>query len=655
MAPRRNGAGIRGPHSALTDFLASHNISAAEIQNSYRQRMQQAAAQSATPASDETPDAQTPNEDDNGEGSSRQAVIAEDDHEGQDEVAQAESSSRAAERGRKRKRDQEEAIAKIKKGKAAKKTKGASKKKQKKGSDDDDSDFDVLDMYKKAKKLPGQLENCEICDKRFTVTPYSKAGPDGGLLCTPCGKEMAKDAKAADKAKKPVVRKGRRKIESNRLDGLTFKGSKSLQQLCIEKLAKHAEDIDEFGEMPEPIMNRLSEIFSKKRAMNHTTFKLFLNPDLDQVAIHEAAYLETEDYDQIFAICPNVKKLSLRNCCQFKDSNMEYMIEKARHLVDIQLLGANLISNDNWINLFIARGQDLKSFKVEWLDAAFDNQAVEALATYCPNLERLKLERCKQLDVQSVDAIAHMKHLQHLTLRMYNEVPQERVVNLIGQVGGNLRTLCLEHVLDGTLEATDHILDAIHNTCHHLSKFRFTENNECSDEGFANLFTDWTNPPLRYIDVNSNRDLDNTNPDGPEDRPIGLGSLGFAAMMKHSGSALQFLDVSSCRHISRETFAEAFDGVKKYPQMREINLSFCPVVDTSIIAAIFRSCPSIKKVVTFGCFEVADVVVPSGIVLIGAPKAQDAIEQFGDTLMDFQKELQKGMEGMYGPRPVPVM
>jgi DNA repair protein RAD7 len=192
----------------------------------------------------------------------------------------------AAERSRKRKRDQEEAIAKIKKGKAAKK--GAAKKK-KKGSDDDSEFEDIFDTYKKAKKLPGQLENCELCGKRFTVTPYSKAGPEGGLLCTPCGKEMAKEAKATEKAKKPVQRKGRRKIESNRLDGLIFRGTKTLQTLCIEKLAKHADDIDEFGDMPESIMNRLSEIFSKKRAMNSTTFKLFLQPDLDKVQIPEAA------------------------------------------------------------------------------------------------------------------------------------------------------------------------------------------------------------------------------------------------------------------------------------------------------------------------------------------------------------------------------
>jgi DNA repair protein RAD7 len=204
-----------------------------------------------------------------------------------EETVQAESSTAAAERTRKRKRDQEEAIAKIKKGKEAKKGKGAKKKKG--SDDDDDSDYDAMDMYAKAKPLPGQLENCELCGKRFTVTPYSKSGPDGGLLCTPCGKEIAKEKKANEKAAKPTVRKGRRKMESNRLDGFTATGSKTLQQICIEKLAQHSTDIDELGELPENIMNRLSEIFSKKRVMTSRTVGLFLRPSNDNVALHEAA------------------------------------------------------------------------------------------------------------------------------------------------------------------------------------------------------------------------------------------------------------------------------------------------------------------------------------------------------------------------------
>ena len=200
------------------------------------------------------------------------------------------------------------------------------------------------------------------------------------------------------------------------------------------------------------------------------------------------------------------------------------------------------------------------------------------------------------------------------------------------------------------------MLDTIHNTCRKLQKFRFTETHECSDAGYVKLFSEWANPPLIYIDLNSLRDMDNANPDGPGEEPIGLASAGFREMMVHSGSRLEFLDIASCRHISHEAFTDVFDGVRQYSHLREINLSFCPVVDTQIVAGIFRSCPHIEKVVTFGCFLVEDVVVPRGIVLIGAPRAGDQLEQFGDVVLDYQKDLEKEMNEMRAQgRIVPVM
>lgn len=89
-------------------------------------------------------------------------------------------------------------------------------------------------MYAKSKPLPGQLENCEICDKRFTVTAYSKTGPDGGLLCSKCSKEQEAEKKKETKPKPTVSRDKRRHLQSNLLDGIVRNGSKSLQELCVE-------------------------------------------------------------------------------------------------------------------------------------------------------------------------------------------------------------------------------------------------------------------------------------------------------------------------------------------------------------------------------------------------------------------------------------
>jgi len=146
-----------------------------------------------------------------------------------------------------------------------------------------------MNMYKKAKPMPGQLENCEICSKRFTVTAYSKTGPEGGLVCSPCGKELVADEKVSAKKTTRAAPKTRRKAESNRLDGLTSSGCKTLQQLCIEKVADHHQDIDEFGDLPNMIIDRLAEIFAKRRVLTPRTLPLFLRPELNVVAIHDAA------------------------------------------------------------------------------------------------------------------------------------------------------------------------------------------------------------------------------------------------------------------------------------------------------------------------------------------------------------------------------
>lgn len=613
MSGRRGGNRIRGPQSALTDFLASNNISAAQIRDDYARRVAEAEQQAN--AGEGSSNANPPNVEDEAAAAAGAAAI-----------------ERETEKARKRKRDQDDAIEEIKKSKKSKsKKKAPSKKKGKKkdsGDEDSDADYDdaiALDIYRKSMPTPGQLEHCEICNKRFTVTPYSKSGPDGGLLCTPCGKELDKESKADKKAqaKKPAGRK-RRKLESDRLDGLAVGGAKTLQQLCIQKVAQHHEDVDELGDMPFPILERLSEIFAKKRVLNPRTVKLFVRPDLDTIAIHDAAYLEVEDYKNMFAVAPNIEKLILRNACQFKDEALEYMMDRCDKLKSIQLYAANLVTNDMWHSLFKRYGPQLEAVKLQWLDAAFEDNTVQEMVEDCPNLKRIKLKLCKRIGETSIVPIAKLKNLEHLSLQTTQETSSAALVHLITSVGSKLRTFSLEKFID----ADDTVLAAIRDSCSKLSKLRFADNDVATDAGYAALFQSWKNPPLHFADFNSTRDIDNNNSTGPEDA-IGLASAGFKALMAHSGSALVNLDISSCRHITLEAYLDVFGSGQIYPSLEIINISFCSPVETSVVAGIFKSCPSLKQVVAFGCFDILDVVVPRGIALIGVPKAQDAIEQFG--------------------------
>ena len=189
--------------SALTDFLASNNISAAQIRDDYERRRQVAQQQ----VGQETVEV-----------------------EGQPREPEDEERPETFEQRKKRKRREEKAIAKIKQSKDFKRRKAHLA-----GEPDGDGDDIAWDMYAKSKPLPGQLENCEICDKRFTVTAYSKEGPNGGLLCPKCSKDLEKEKKKEGKPKKQSMNRAKqRQIQSNLLDGIVCNGPKSLQELCVE-------------------------------------------------------------------------------------------------------------------------------------------------------------------------------------------------------------------------------------------------------------------------------------------------------------------------------------------------------------------------------------------------------------------------------------
>lgn len=595
---RTNGNTIRGPQSALTDYLAANQISAQQINLDYQNRVRQAQQQEQQDAANA-------------------AAEGQQSDEGEDPVER-----------RKRKRKEEKAIAAIKASKEFKKRKFEHRKEE--GSDaESDDDALAREMLNKPKSKaapkPGQFANCELCEKRFTVTPYTLSGQDGGLLCTKCGKDFKTDQKklenAAKKARKPVQRARKRQQESNRMMGDVKPGARSLVEQCVRKVADVVNDIDEFGDLPQRLLDRLSQILSLKRVLTPRTLNLFLQPDIDRIAVYDCGRLETEDFSRIFAFMPNVERVNLRFAGQFKDENVRYMIEKCRRIKHLQLGSSNLVSNPVWIELFESLGPQLESLKLSELNNSLDDDIVRQLTHQCANLRRLKLRGCSHMTAASISHFKELTKLEHLTLAVGQDCHTDTLVDLISSLGPNLKTLCLEDFHD----ADDTVLQVIRTNCTSLTKLRLTGNANYTDQAFEELFADWPNAALSFVDLSSNRDLDSSHPDADKDRPLGFSSAGLVALMGHSGQALHTLDLHSDRHISHEALTQVFDGKRQYPELRKVDLSFVTHVDDLVINGIFRSCPKLEKLAVFACFQAQEVTIPSGIAVIGLPNAQSAV------------------------------
>ncbi|KAL2259811.1 hypothetical protein VTK26DRAFT_6375 [Humicola hyalothermophila] len=607
-----------GPQSALTDFLASHNISAHQIRLDAEARRRaalnnQGDAGNADNASDQA---------NNNPPSVVPTADAPLDTAGPAHSTRARRAAETSSREEAARKKEQKVIDKIK----------ASKKfqKRKRGIEDSEDEDDLARAIysERSAPLPGQMENCEICGKRFTVTPYTRNGPSGGLLCNPCGKELDKNSAGAKKPPKRVTGGAvgrRRQLQSNILDGTYSLGAKSLMTLCIETLARNIDLAEDLGDLPPKVIDKIARKLSKHRLLDSRTLSLFLQPTAEEVMIYDGAKLSADDFIRIFQTVPGLKRFKVRNAIHFKDEVADYLISRHIELEHLYLHGANLLSDTKWKELLERKGHSLRSLQVYWTDKHFGDEILSLLPTTCPSLTRLKVCHNQQVTGAGLAALAALPALRHLSLDLRNEVHPDVYVSLIAQVGAGLETLSLARVpgVDNT------VLDAIHAHCRSLRKLRITDSEEVTDAGFVRLFDGWANPGLVFVDLQKCRQLDSAR---PRENPDGLGlcSGGFRALMAHSGCALRQLNVHGCRHIERAAFEGVFSQDKAYEGLEKLEISFCEEVTDFVVGRIFRSCPNLRELNVFGCMKVRDVRVPRGRILVGVPNARGMVIEGDD-------------------------
>lgn len=331
--------------------------------------------------------------------------------------------------------------------------------------------------------------------------------------------------------------------------------------------------------------------------------------------------LDTDDYHKILASMPALTRLNLRFVTPMKDRIFQYMMDRDMNIQDLHLDSPNLVTDECWRRFFIRLGSRLHSLKLWNLDSAFDDETMQVMCNSCTSLRRLKLKYLWKIGDKALDAISALKTLEHLSLHLIKETDPEPLLRVLAAIGSQLRSLSLEEF---TL-ADDRLLQTIHVRCRHLFKLRLTSNAVFTDKAFAELFRGWLNPALIHADFHRLRDVDMSNPAGPPE-PVGLASDGFIALMEHSGSRIETLNIASCRHISYKAYEEVFGEHKRYPELKYLDIAFNGVVDDYLAQCILRCCPALSTLVVFGCFKIRDVRVSKGVAVIGTVGAKLTVD-----------------------------
>ncbi|CBQ68074.1 related to RAD7-nucleotide excision repair protein [Sporisorium reilianum SRZ2] len=646
---------VRGPTSALTEFLRERGITARNT-NRFRRRDQdqqdQAAAAPAAVAATapDSPSSASPapaararrplarsgssmnfEEDDETDEDLPPATAAAATAPPSADTEASTSSGRQTRSNGKKRAQQDEVAAEV----SSSSANGKAKKKVKK-DDGDDDDYNPKSPPKKgpapvdwedslglpqasssranfsyANRTPGSIAYCGMCKMKFTVTSYTKMS-DKGPLCHRCGPTYkgpngaGSDAKAKPTPKKKQVR--RKTLQ----DGLR-QSFPSLQSYCIEVISRHIEDVEALGHIGFRNMDAISKSISKNRSLNPRTLQLFLSPTITTLSLYDCSKLDSESLQSIATFAPNLEHINLQLCGMLDNDAIDAWAKKLPKLKSVELYGPFLVRKEAWLRFFEAVGARLESFKIRE-SPRFDLSCAEAMVKHCPNVRELGLAQIGPLDKTMLQPLeSYGDQLTYLDVSdpgvsapgiPPKSLEDEEVVSLLKAVGKNLVHLDVSKNID----LTDRIVEeAVQAHCNKLKTLRLIGCEKLEAKTVAGMFAAWAKQKvagISYLHL---------------DRMLKLDDSLMKPMLTHSGSELVELSLNSVDGITDKGL-EVLANAKNLPRLELLDLSFVRAVDDDSLDKICRNLPSLKKVSVFGCNRISDFIRSDRVRIVGKEK-----------------------------------
>ncbi|KAK9469964.1 uncharacterized protein V1510DRAFT_424365 [Dipodascopsis tothii] len=495
---RAGGSRVRGPNSALTEFLRERGIDANQIRNRYEESLA------------------TPEEED--------AIVTISGAPDGDGEAEAEAAAAAAA--------------------AAAVARAPSKRKKKKT----ESDEELEDLQPLPRRAPGQIDFCAECQCRFTVTVYSKAAAGGGLLCHSCSSKYAEEEKKVRKTQ-AVSRKRKKTVSAALLDKQEV-AVPHLQDICIKLIAAYIDDVDVLGDIGEYNMDKIARILSRNRQLKNSTMKMFLNPALKALRFWDCSNLEADVLQAIGAFCPRLETLVLSMCGRLVDGVLDYYGDKLEDLHSLYLNGAFLVTAPCWARFLDRRGGQLRELTI-MNTLRFTSACMDRLAANCRDtLETLALVRVDSLHHADVARLGEFSALTSLELAHLADdaaVTDDTVVRVLERVGPQLVTLSLV----GCPGLTDASLEGVRR-CGRLQNLTLARCESLTDGGVAALFADWpANAGLISVDLSRCVHVGDTAVQAlVEHSARTLVVLNLNSVYNVTEAALQVLAAADCEYLS---------------------------------------------------------------------------------------------------------
>lgn len=422
-------------------------------------------------------------------------------------------------------------------------------------SDDDDDDpgndaeyRDDLFSADDFKQL-GQEDVCVDCSNPFTLTVYSRyLEASKGYICEDCNELLRKREKSIRQSQ-TNARKRRKKVAKALLDKKTVR-IPSLLDICIKAISNRIEDVEMLGDIGQNNINKISKILSKNRSLNDSTVTLFLNPSIKVLELWDCSNVSSDSFNKIAAYCSQLESLTLFMCGQFHNDNMIYFQDKLPNLRVLALNGPFLISNQQWVEYFDKATCPLEQFEVRNTHRFGNDSLISLLEKRGSHLTLLKLSRLDGLDSEAVYGLIPQylspSKLEALEISYPHQpdlIDDDLLIHILATTGDTVKSLNV----DGCSKLTDTFLtEGLAKFCPVLETLSMRGLDLITNEGLRAAFTE-----LAEINYGGLLSIDLT-------KCSDLGNEAVEAVFKHSGKTLVEVSINSVNKLSNSCLLQFF-------------------------------------------------------------------------------------------------
>ncbi|KAL1326082.1 hypothetical protein AAHE18_13G203200 [Arachis hypogaea] len=363
----------------------------------------------------------------------------------------------------------------------------------------------------------------------------------------------------------------------------------SLQELCLDILARNVDDIASLDSVPDSLRHRLSQLLCDAERITDHFFELLVCGSPTEIRLRNCSWLSEEHFVKCFQMCDttNLVVLQLDQCGRCLADYVIYatLAQSRGHLprlTSLSITGACRLS-DLGLRALVSSAPALRSVNLSRCSLLTSSGIFHLAESLRSLLKELYLDECNGIDAALVlPALLELEHLEVLSVASVKTICDEFVKDYITARGHNLKEL----VLQNCVNVTDASIKIIAEHCPGLCVLDIMHLETLTDLSIGYLSNHCR--ALHTLKLCRNTFSDEA----------------IAAFLETSGESLQELSLNSVKKVGYHTTLSLASHAKN---LRTLDLSWCRNLTDNALGLIVDSCSSLISLNLFGCTQVTDI------------------------------------------------